>query len=135
MQNIYSENKKGLLLHCVIRKAEIAGRQNLIADNEFLQVSTLGLQAEDTFKAHIHLWKDVDFTQYLAQESWVVISGEIEVSFFDTDGKLLETVVLGEGDSSVTLHGGHSYRAVKESLVYEFKSGPYRGVNSDKKQI
>ena len=135
MLNVYSENEKGLLLHSVIRKEEISGRQNLVSDKEFLQVSTLGLETDDTFKAHIHLWKDIDFAQYIAQESWVVISGEVEVSFFDLDGKFLQNEILREGDSSITLQGGHSYRALKKSLVYEFKSGPYRGVMSDKKQI
>tara|TARA_R110000850_G_scaffold180956_1_gene306445 strand:- start:231 stop:464 length:234 start_codon:yes stop_codon:yes gene_type:complete len=69
----------------------------------------------------------------IAQESWVVIKGSVEVSFFDTDGDFLEKHVLNSGDSSFTLEGGHTYLILEDdTLVYEYKTGPYLGQNNDK---
>jgi hypothetical protein len=41
--------------------------------------------------------------------------------------------ILEPGDISLTLHGGHNYVALEEdTLVYEFKTGPYLGQEKDK---
>ena len=69
----------------------------------------------------------------IAQESWVVIKGSGKVFFYDTDMALLETHTLSAGDSSFTLEGGHTYEILEEdTLVYEYKTGPYEGQAKDK---
>jgi len=135
MEKIYSRVERDLLAHAIYRLNEFNGRQNIIADAEFLQIATLELYQSESFDAHIHLWKDLPRQDNVAQESWVVIKGEIEVSFFVIDGTFLHKGVLYEGDCSISLHGGHSYSALTNSLVYEFKNGPYLGQIKDKKFI
>jgi len=57
-------------------------------------------------------------------------------SFFDLDDSLLSTPILNPGDASFTLAGGHTYKALdEETLVYEFKTGPYYGKQTDKRSI
>ena len=69
----------------------------------------------------------------IAQESWVVISGEVKCHFFDTDGKHLCDEVLLTGDASFTLEGGHTYTSLTDNtFVYEYKTGPYEGQKLDK---
>ena len=69
----------------------------------------------------------------IAQESWVIVKGSVEVSFFDIDGSFLEKHVLNAGDSSFTLEGGHTYEILEDdTLVYEYKTGPYTGQHNDK---
>jgi hypothetical protein len=135
MEKFYSKVQKDLLAHAIYRIEDFKGRQNIIEDLEFLQIATLKLDKLETFEAHIHLWKDLPKNKNVAQESWVVIKGEVEVNFFDIDGALLHRDVLREGDCSFSLYGGHSYMALSESLVYEFKNGPYLGQEKDKKFI
>ena len=69
----------------------------------------------------------------IAQESWAVIKGSVNVSFFDTDGTLLAKHILEPGDASFTLEGGHTYEILEvDTLVYEYKTGPYTGQENDK---
>jgi len=40
---------------------------------------------------------------------------------------------LDVGDCSVTLGGGHTYLILEDdTLVYEYKTGPYKGIENDK---
>ena len=135
MEKFYSKIDVDLLAHAIYRKKEFEGRQNIVADSEFLQIATLKLAKSESFKAHLHVWKDLPKQSSVAQESWVVISGEVEVKFFDIDGSFLHQDILKEGDCSISLYGGHSYSAITDSLVYEFKNGPYLGQLKDKRFI
>ena len=59
--------------------------------------------------------------------------GSILVTYYDTDGTLLEKVTLNTGDISFTLEGGHTYEIMEDdTLVYEYKTGPYEGQEKDK---
>jgi len=69
------------------------------------------------------------------QEAWVVISGSINAVVYDTDEKLLARVFLGAGDCIVFFRGGHAMEVVKDTLMYEFKNGPYFGQEADKRWI
>jgi len=96
-------------------------------------LATLRMNSGHTFRAHQHIWKPTPVDQIIAQESWVVISGRVQVMFYDTDGALLETVVLNPGDASMTFQGGHNYLILKDdTVVYEYKTGPYQGQALDK---
>lgn len=133
MEKIYSRTTQGLLLHFVHRKCEISqGRADLVDQDQFLQCSALKLAKDQTFKAHQHVWKPGP-QSVIAQESWVVIAGRVRCIFYDINGELLEEIVLEPGDASFTLQGGHNYVALEpDTLVYEYKTGPYQGLQLDK---
>jgi hypothetical protein len=135
MEKFYSKVQRDLLAHAIYRIDEFDGRQNVIEDSEFLQIATLKLTEMETFEPHVHLWKDLPKDKNVAQESWVVVKGEVEVTFYDIDGTFLHRDILNAGDCSISLYGGHSYTAISDSLVYEFKNGPYLGQTKDKKFI
>ena len=43
------------------------------------------------------------------------------------------TEILNVGDASFTLEGGHNYEILEDNtLVYEYKTGPYEGQEFDK---
>lgn len=133
---IQSKVKPEVILHQIIRKNDIQEqRTNLIEDQEFLQLATMRLPAGTNFLPHHHLYIDTPRNYRIAQESWVVISGNVEVTYYDLDNTVIHTDVLTPGDCSVTLYGGHNYRAMDEAIVYEFKTGPYEGQEADKKHI
>ena len=133
MYNIYSKVTPEKLLHTVHRFYEIEGRVEVAPETQFLQLATLRMEKGKTFKPHQHIWKPSPTEKIIAQESWVVIKGSVECSFFDTDGTLLEKVVIRQGDCSMTFEGGHTYLILEDdTVVYEYKTGPYQGQAMDK---
>ena len=133
MEHVYSRVDPTILCHQVIRLGDITDRHNVSTDAQFLQLATLRMNSGHTFRAHQHIWKPTPVDLIIAQESWVVIKGRVQVMFYDTDGTLLQTTVLNPGDASMTFQGGHNYLILKDdTVVYEYKTGPYQGQELDK---
>jgi len=129
---IHSKVEPEKLLHIINRKDEIVDmRHNISPESAYLQVAGMNIPSNHKYKAHKHLplKRQTDITQ----ESWVVISGFVKVWLYDIDDTLLHETTLSPGDCSVTLEGGHTYKAlVPDTVVYEFKTGPYYGIEKDK---
>tara|TARA_R100001377_G_C3186907_1_gene108938 strand:+ start:791 stop:1195 length:405 start_codon:yes stop_codon:yes gene_type:complete len=125
---------KGKLLHMVCTPEDFTNeRTDLVDADQFIQCSFLKMNEGKTFRPHKHIWKAPSFEQMIAQESWVVIRGSVKVHFFDREMKPLETHILRAGDASFTLQGGHTYEILEDdTLVYEYKTGPYEGQAKDK---
>lgn len=136
MHKIYSKINPDKLLHLVVNLSDFnQERMDLIPDNQFIQCSTLKMQNNKTFRPHKHIWKDGP-KKVIAQESWVVIQGKVKCSFFDIDNQLLCEYILEAGDASFTLEGGHTYTILSDdTLIYEYKTGPYEGQKMDKEFI
>lgn len=133
MKLIYSKKDPNKLLHLINRFDEITERTNVAPDNQFLQLATLKMKNGKIFRPHQHIWKDSPTEKIIAQESWVVIKGSVKVFMYDTDGELLETEVISQGDCSMTFEGGHTYEILEDdTVVYEYKTGPYTGIENDK---
>ena len=137
MKKIYSKIEPNKLLH-IIHKAdefytiEDSHRRDIVGADEFIQLSALNMDKEHTFKPHKHIWKPGE-KECIAQESWVVIQGKVKCTFFDIDDKVIDEPILQSGDASFTLEGGHTYTILEDdTLVYEYKTGPYKGVENDK---
>jgi len=133
MKNIYSKIDETKLLHIIVRKDEITpGREDIVTEENFIQCSRLNLTKGTTFKPHKHIWKERT-RNVIAQESWVVIQGSVKCIFYDIDDSILTTEILNVGDASFTLEGGHNYEILEDNtLVYEYKTGPYEGQTFDK---
>lgn len=136
MEKIYSKIQPKKLLHIVIRKKDIKpGRIDIISKENFLQCSMLNLEKGKTFNPHKHIWKKRT-RKVIAQESWVVIQGSVKCIFYDLDDTIISESILKVGDSSFTLEGGHNYEIQENNtLVYEYKTGPYEGQELDKKLL
>jgi cupin fold WbuC family metalloprotein len=136
MKKIYSTVNPEKLLHVIVRKDDFkVGRQDVIDESQFIQCSMLQMEDGKTFRPHRHIWKERT-RNVIAQESWVIIRGSVEAILYDLDDTILEKVVLKEGDASFTLEGGHNYRILEQdTLVYEYKTGPYEGQLFDKEFI
>ena len=139
MKKIYSKQDPEKLLHIICRKDELGlhnkpegGRVDVAPENQLLQVAAIQMNAGKTFKPHRHIWKDGE-KNVIAQESWVVLSGSVRVTLYDLDDSILGEEQLTPGDLSLTFEGGHNYMATESNtFVYEFKTGPYKGVENYK---
>jgi len=135
LEYVLSKVDPDKVLHMVHRRDDFLmqeSRKDIIPDNHFIQLSTLRMEKGKTFRPHKHIWKPGP-AECIAQESWVVVSGSVKVFFYDLDDTLLYTAKLKPGDASITLEGGHTYEILSdETLVYEYKTGPYQGQALDK---
>jgi hypothetical protein len=131
MEKIYSKIKPSLLLHLINRLNEVEGRTDIAPADEFLQLATLKMKKGQTFKAHKHI--SLKKETNIAQESWVVIKGSVKCIFYDLDDEIIAEPILYPGDCSMTFRGGHNYLILEEdTIVYEYKTGPYLGQEFDK---
>jgi|TARA_R100001443_G_scaffold111483_2_gene124282 cupin fold WbuC family metalloprotein len=133
MKKIYSKVEPNKLLHIIVRKDDLVkGRTEVVSEEHFIQCALLNMEKDKTFKPHKHIWKNRT-RDVIAQESWVVIQGKVKCTFFDIDDNIIEEPILEAGDASFTLEGGHTYTILEDdTLVYEYKTGPYEGQELDK---
>ena len=133
MIKYYSKINHDKLLHIVVRKEDlIPGRVEVVPENNFIQCALLNMEKDKTFKPHKHIWKERT-RNVIAQESWIVVQGKVKCTFYDLDNEILVEPILGPGDTSFTLEGGHTYTILEDdTLVYEYKTGPYEGQKLDK---
>jgi len=137
MEIIYSKIEEGRVLHIIKRLSEIENQDNdrvdIVEPENFIQCSALKLQNGKTFKPHKHINKKRTYDNQIAQESWVVIKGSVRCIFYDIDDTIIAEPILYPGDASFTLGGGHNYEILEDnSIIYEYKSGPYEGQKLDK---
>ena len=133
MIQYFSKIDSQKLLHVVVRKEDLTpGRVEVVPEDNFIQCSMLNLENNKTFKPHKHIWKERT-RNVIAQESWIVIQGSVKCILYDIDNTIIAEPILKPGDASFTLEGGHNYLILEDNtLVYEYKTGPYEGQSFDK---
>jgi hypothetical protein len=106
---------------------------------EFLTPDTFGQQMGmivygkgQAIVPHVHL--PVTRTVEGTTECIVVRSGLCEIDIFDSARKHLATRTLKTGDIVLLLGGGHGFRMIEDTVLFEVKQGPYVG-NADKERF
>lgn len=133
MELIFSKIYPEKLLHILVKKQDLTpGRVEVVPESNFIQCALLNMEKGKTFKPHKHIWKERT-RNVIAQESWIVIAGKVKCIFYDLDDTVIAEPILYPGDASFTLEGGHTYEILEnDTLVYEYKTGPYEGQQLDK---
>ena len=127
-------NDNGDVLHCIYRLNDLKegeARFDFTSEDKYLQGSLMRMDDGKSFRNHKHIKceRHTDMTQ----ETWVVIRGSVRVDYYDEDSQFMGTEILNDGDCTITFAGGHKYSCIKDdTLVYEFKNGPYFGRDADK---
>lgn len=129
---IYSKIKKDKILCIINKKNDITKKRiDLCEENDFLQVSCKKLDKKDKFLPHKHLEQERITNN--THESWIVIEGLIKVKIYDIDDKKIHEEFINPGDCFVSISCGHSLEVIdNNTIMYEFKNGPYNGVEKDK---
>ena len=135
MKRHYSNLENSEILYSVIKFHEIEeNRKDLSPETEYLQVSCKKLKKADTFRPHKHL--PLERKILTTHESWIILTGSIKAKLFDLDDSLYSEEILSSGDCLVCFSAGHSFEVLEDkTILYEFKNGPYYGVEKDKKFI
>lgn len=135
MKFVYSKVQPDVLCHiiCTVDDFSSSNRTEVVPSEHFIQCAMLNMPNGTTFRPHKHITKERLYQNQIAQESWVVIRGKVKCILYDIDDTVLETPILTPGDASFTLIGGHNYEVLEpDTLVYEYKTGPYEGQKLDK---
>ena len=135
MIHVHSAADPGTLLLVINRGDEIGvNRADLSPDDQYLQCATKKLSKGTTFAPHRH--NEIIRTTDITQEAWEFLKGRVAARFWDIDDQLIYETELGEGDAAIVFRGGHSFEVLEEgTILYEFKTGPYFGVEKDKTYI
>ena len=135
MERVYSKVDKSKLVLALMRFNDISEyRTDLSPDEEYLQISGRKLEKGLKVKAHKHT--PIERKTDITQEAWIVFEGCIKGTFYDIDDSVLYETEIGKGDVIVLFRGGHSLEVLdKDTIFYEFKTGPYFGVEADKEAI
>ena len=61
------------------------------------------------------------------------LSGKVRATFYDLDDSLILSTELSAGDCAIVFKAGHGFEVLEDdTTIYEFKTGPYFGVEADK---
>jgi len=117
-------DKKNNLISIYIRFDEISQSKEFLTEHyDEFQFGTFNLLRGEIIKKHIHKKQERIVTQ--TTEGIVVLTGSLEIDFFDEDEKFIEKITLNERDSVLILSGGHGIRVLDDCKFIEFKQGPY----------
>lgn len=135
MKKLYSNVDSSIQIATIMRREEIyASRHDLSPASECLQVAAKKVGTEARFPSHKHNKCERHTTK--TQEAWVVLQGKIKAYFFDIDNSKHSELELCAGDCAVVFEGGHGFDVIDDNtLIYEFKNGPYFGRDIDKSFI
>jgi len=109
-------------------------RIDFTPDTEYLQASCSLLNKNKKIQSHKH--KSNQRIINITQEAWLIFKGSIKAKFFDIDDSFLREIILKTGDCAVLFNGGHSFTTLEtDTIIYEFKNGPYYGAIKDRIDI
>jgi mannose-6-phosphate isomerase-like protein (cupin superfamily) len=84
--------------------------------------------------AHLHR-KHEGRTVPSTQEFLLVVSGRMEVDFYDESAQCFQTETVLPGEAVLQVRGGHGFRFPEATRLIEVKQGPYLGKDKDKISI
>ena len=111
----------------LIIRNEYTGEENDInffTPNSFSQqIGYMNRPKNYEIKPHIH--KQVKREVLYTNEVLFIKKGLVQVDFYDDKKNFLESRILKRGDLILLIKGGHGFKFLEESEVFEVKQGPY----------
>lgn len=99
---------------------------NFFTPNSFSQ--QLGyMNRPKNYEITPHIHKQVKREVLYTNEVLFIKKGLIQVDFYDDEKVFLESRVLKTGDLILLIKGGHGFKFLEESELFEVKQGPYLG--------
>lgn len=135
MERYYSKIQEEKLIFTLLKANDISERRvDLSPDHELLQVCGRKMNKGMFVPPHRHL--EIIRNTNITQEAWLLLRGRVKAKFYDLDSSYLCTRIINTGDIVVFYRGGHGLKVLEDdTLFYEFKNGPYYGVEIDKEKI
>ncbi len=131
---IFSAKSPGVLLAVLYSPSRIKNRVELTEPQRILQVCMIPLEKDVQVPPHRH--NQIERSTIGTTECWVVMDGSIQLDIYDLDNNLLDSWILSSGSIVITCEGGHGLTSLEaNTVIYEFKNGPFFGSTFDKLHI
>ena len=129
--NLNSKIHTNLNLCKMVVYGKFNNRTNLTEPSQIIQASLINMTRFQSVPRHEHL--PIERYTTGTGEGWLVLNGSVEAEIFDIDQTSLGKYILKKFDMILMFNGGHSlYATKKNSVIFEFKNGPFKGSDSDK---
>lgn len=79
-----------------------------------------------------HMHKPVNRSIIGTAEFIFVMKGELDVTFYDENEKVLDKIILTDQMAFLQIKGGHLLKFGSNTTYFELKQGPYLGKDFDK---
>jgi hypothetical protein len=96
-------------------------------DEATMQAGFVVYPAGGAVARHVH--RPIERSLVGTSETILVREGRCYVDLFDSDRNHVTTVTLDRGDLIVLLAGGHGFRMLEDTVLFEIKQGPYTGLD------
>jgi len=92
-------------------------------EENILQLGRMNHKSGHIIKPHIH----TNYTRETNGTNEVIYikKGVVEVDFYTKDSKLIQSEILNENTWIVLISGGHGFKIIEDSELFEVKNGPY----------
>jgi hypothetical protein len=104
----------------------------LTPDDFSQQMGMIVYGAGEQIVPHVHIPVERQITG--TTECIVVREGECEIDIYSADRKFIASRRLQTGTIILLLGGGHGFRMIEDTVLFEVKQGPYVG-NRDKERF
>jgi hypothetical protein len=116
------------LVAMIFRREYRPERTEFVEGDELpFQVGYVVYPAGGVVAAHRHV--PVERRLETTTEALFVKTGRALADFYGSDGGLLETHEIREGDFVLLLESGHGFRMQEDTVLIEIKQGPYFGAD------
>ena len=119
---IYSEDNT-LIAIILVHNYYNKGLNFLTDSNHSLQLAYINNPAGHEVSKHCHPRYDRIISETM--ECLIVKQGEVEVTFYDNNQKLINSVTILSGDLVLFIDGGHSLKNIVQSELIEIRQGPF----------
>lgn len=113
-------------LACIVRAALILDKTTFLTPPDARQqVGYLTYPKGATVPRHLH--KAMKRSIVGTSEMIIVKKGRCTIDIYNNDRELVASRELLPGDMMLMLGGGHGYRMLEDTVLFEVKQGPYMG--------
>lgn len=111
----------------IIRARFLPNSTTFVTPDGFYQQAGFVVYPKDgEIKRHMH----VALQRHLVgtPETLIVRKGKLYADLYGFDKDLVKSVLLNEGDIILLIGGGHGFRCIEDTVLFELKQGPFTGL-------
>lgn len=118
------KNKKKILALLIKKKFKTKGIKFFTPENYSQQLGYMNRPKGYEVKPHLH--KSIRREVFNTREVLFIKKGKIKADFFDNKKKFVCSKILKTGDILLLVDGGHGFKMLERSEIFEVKQGPYK---------
>lgn len=120
------KHKKKILALIIRKNFKTKGIKFFTPKNYSQQLGYMNRPKGYTIQPHLH--KPIKREVFNTREVLFIKKGKVKVNFYQNNKKFVCSKILTTGDILLLVNGGHGFKMLKNSEIFEVKQGPYKSV-------